>query len=394
MAGMKMEELVALIKNHVSDAIADKWQAMQEESRSAVSPLLIGTPSDPKAKEEKGIRAARYIRALAAAKGDPVRAAKLAKEKWHDEILAASLSTSTLEDGGALVPDEYVDEVIDLLRAKTVVRRMGATSAPMTGSLSMPYLSEGSTASYVGETKNITASQQKFGMLQLTDKKLAALVPVSNDLLRNASPRADQIVRNDMVRSMSLREDLAFIRGDGTENTPKGMRYWAKSANVFTATQAGAKATVEEVIADLGKAVRLLEEGIVPMESLAWAMTPRVKWFLYTLVNSNGNYVFKDEMDKGTLLTFPMASTTQIPNNLGVGTNESELYLFDASTLVIGENSSIIIDVFEGGAYFDGSAVVSGISTDQTVVRAIAKHDFGARYRGQEIVVLTNKWGA
>lgn len=389
-----MDDLVNLIKNQVGEAVAEKYQEMTE-NRKSVASMLIGEPEKETKPQEKGLQAARFIRALAAAKGDPDRAAKLAKEKWRDEVLAAALSTSAVEEGGALVPDQYVDEVIDLLRAKTVVRRLGAGSMPMVGSASIPFLSEGSTANYVGENKNINPSQQKFGMLQLSEKKLAAIVPVSNDLLRNSSGRADAIVRNDMVRSLGLREDLAFIRGDGTENTPKGMRYWADTANVFAATQSGASATVAEVIADLGKAVRLLEEGNVPMENAGWAFTPRVKWFLRTLVNANGQYIFRDEIDNGTLLGFPFATTTQIPNNLGGGANESEIYLADFSTLVIAESAQIMIDVFQGGAYFDGSQVVSGISTDQTVVRAIAKHDFGARYRGKEIAVITGcKWGA
>jgi HK97 family phage major capsid protein len=135
--------------------------------------------------------------------------------------------------------------------------------------------------------------------------------------------------------------------------------------------------------------VRLLEEANVPMTRAGWIMTPRSKWHLMTLLDSTGNKVFWDEMMLGTLFTFPYRTTTQIPNNLGAAGNQSEIYLAEFPSLIIGENTQLLIDVFPGGAYHDGSSVVSGISSDQTVIRTIARHDFGARYRGKEIAVIT-----
>lgn len=393
MAVMTKQDVDQLIRDIVGEELAKLRKELEQVNRRWTNGLMYGEPA-PKKEPEKGTRAARYLRALAAAKGDPERAAKLAA-KWGDEELSKALSESDFAEGGAIVPDEYVAEVIDLLTAKAVVRSLGVQTAPMnSGSLTMPYLSSGSTASYVGENENITKSQQQFGQLQLSAKKLAALVPISNDLLRDASPSADTIVRNDMVRSMALREDLAFIRDDGTQNKPKGMRYWADAGNVFARTQSGVESTLAEITADLGKAVRLLEEANVALDRPGWIFTPRTKWHLMTIRDGNGNLVFEPEMRGGTLLTYPYRTTTQIPNNLGAG-DESEVYFADFSGLLIGENTQLIIDVFAGGAYYDGAQVVSGISTDQTVIRAIARHDFGARYRGKEIVVITNvDWGA
>ena len=93
---------------------------------------------------EEGMLAARYLRLLAAGKGDPGRAADVAKS-WGDNYMAKSLNESVFSAGGALVPEEFMNELIPMLRAKTIVRSLGATSIPMNrGSLTMPFQNVGS----------------------------------------------------------------------------------------------------------------------------------------------------------------------------------------------------------------------------------------------------------
>jgi HK97 family phage major capsid protein len=268
---------------------------------------------------------------------------------------------------------------------------MGAQSIPMpNGQLTMPFLSAGGIAEYVGENSNATKQEQTFGQLVMTAKKLAVVTPVSNDLLNDSSPSADMIVRNDLVRNAAVREDLAFIRDDGTGNKPRGMRHWAVSGNVF----ATAGTTAAQVAVDLAESVLKLEEGNIPMTRPGWIMSPRSKSYLFRLLDSNSNSIYRDELAQGTLLGFPIMTSTQIPNNLGGGT-ESEVYFADFAHLLIGETESVEITAIDGAAYHDGSAVQSAFSQDQTVMRLIARHDFGARYRGNEIAVVTGvTWGA
>jgi HK97 family phage major capsid protein len=394
---MTKTDVDKLIRDIIGDSLADFRKDVEEQSRKYADKIFADQKTKQPIKEPvKGVRAARFLRALASAKGDPERAAKMAREKWGDEEISKALQESIFEAGGAIVPDEYVAEIIDLLSAQTVVRGSGVTTMPMnSGSLTMPFLADRATAEYVGELQNIPPSQPQFGQLQLSAKKLAALVPISNDLIRDSSPQADTIVRNDMVRSIGLREDLAFIRDDGTQSKPKGMRFWANSDHVFDRTMDGSSVTLAEIISDLGKAIRFLEDANVPIMQGGWLLTPRVKWFLATLLDGNGNRIFWDEMMAGMLYGYPFRVTTQIPNNLTVGSisNATEVYFADFSSLVIAENTQLIVEVFEGGAYYDGSTIVSGISTDATVIRALARHDFGARYRGKEIAVINTDWG-
>jgi len=386
-------DVVAQLKS-LKEEVETLAKSNKEKAERKYTNSFIGKEEAPMIKgreQEKGIMAARYLRLLAAGKGDPERASKIAKG-WGDNYMAKSLNESVFAAGGALVPEEFMNELIPLLRAKTVVRSLGATSIPMNrGSLTMPFQNGASTANYIGELQNIPASQPAYGQLALSAKKLVNLVPISNDLLQDSSFNVDSLVRDDMVRTMSLREDIAFIRDTGAANTPRGMRFWAPAANILPMT---APVTLATITDDLFNAILLLENGNIPLDRAGWIMTPRTKSGLMRLRDLNGNFVYRDEMLRGQLLGFRYETTTQIPNNLGGGANESEVYFADFSSLVIAESSQLQVSVYEGGAFNDGAGVVSGISTDQTVIRAIARHDFGARQRGQEIAVITGvTWG-
>jgi hypothetical protein len=60
------------------------------------------------------------------------------------------------------------------------------------------------------------------GDVKLTEKKLTALVPVSNDLLKNSNIQVDRLIRDDMVRAAANAEDIAYLKGDGLAGQAEG----------------------------------------------------------------------------------------------------------------------------------------------------------------------------
>jgi HK97 family phage major capsid protein len=409
MPTVTLKDIQKMIADAAGKAVADAFAAGREagverqHTRGLRGPAKIAAPGatrghpfaqtkySMKAVEdmtavERGNMAARCIRYLLACGNDPFRAIDTAAH-YGDKILAETwekaLSESVFASGGALLPAEFSSAIIEELGAKAVVRKMGVSTMPMVGSLTLPYFDSSMTAGYVGENSNITKSEPTFGQLQLSDKKLAALVPLSNDLLRTGGSRVDNAVRSHMVRVMGRKEDITFIRSDGSSNEPRGMLYWAVSGNKFNS----AGTSLANVTSDLGNCIYYLESNNVELDSAGWLLSPRSKKALITMRDSNGHLVFKPEMDTGKLFGYPFAVTSQIPENLGGGSNQSEVYFAAFDALVISENESLMVEAFPGGAYYDGSAVQSGISQDQTVIRAIALHDFGAQYRGKEISV-------
>lgn len=353
--------------------------------------------STPEA-ERKGLAYARYVHAMAFTKihqGNASPDAIVAQLKaWGDDDLAdaakKAMSATNATGGGFLVPVQFSNEVIEFLRARTVVRKTngGPRIIPMPmGTIKIPKISGGTQAAYVGEVQNMSKTEAQTAQVTLTFKKLAALVPFSNDLLRYSSPQADAIIRDDVVRAIQVKEDVTFLRSQGAAGTPTGYRYQAVPANIIAATSGQ---TLANVISDLGKLIVALLNNNVPMTRPAWYMAPRTWNFLMTVQNSNGFYVFREEMMAGQLWGWPYGYTTSVPINLTDqgGTTESEVYLVDLDDAVIGEAANLIIDVSNEAAYYDGANVISAFSQDTTVLRAIEEHDFAMRR--QESVALLN----
>jgi HK97 family phage major capsid protein len=389
------KDRIAEIAKEVADSVLSDGKrhalapqaATYDDMVKAMGKLTAPTPTPP----EKGIFAGQFMRALAACKGDPERASRWAEKAFGEEHpVTKTLQASDAAAGGVLVPTEFSTDIIELLREMAVVRSMGPRIIPMpTGSLQIPKITGGATATYLGETDNITADEQAFGTINLTWKKLAVIVPISNDLLRFEAVGADAIIRDDSLYAMISREDQAFLRGDGTENTPKGILNWVLAANTFAAN---ATINLANVTADLADAILRLRQANVKFINPGWIMAPRSEMYLRSVRDANGNFAFKDEMDRGTVFGWKYASTNEVPITLGGGSDESELYLVDFADMIVGESNRVSVDTSAEAAYWDGSALQSAYSRDLTLLRLIAHHDFGVRHEESIVVVTAVKW--
>lgn len=344
-------------------------------------------------KREKGVTLSRIARALAACKGSKVEASKFALDHYKDKVASQylALSASTGSAGGFWVPDALAAEVIELLRPQTAVRSLNPTLAPLpNGSLTLPGIAGGAVASYIGEQQNMPKTEVTARQVKLAAKKLACLVPISNDLIRYASPSADSIVRDDIVRAVAQAEDSAFIRGAGTSYTPKGLRNWTVAANTF-----GANATInlDNVTADLKKLKGLLEDADCRMLRPGWIGHPRTFRYLQFVRDGNGNFAFQAEISQGTLLSYPFRRTTLVPKNLGGGSDESELYFADFADVVIGDVPVIVLEVSSEASYDDGTGTMrSAFGRDETVVKMIVEHDIAMRHDESVAYMSAVKW--
>ncbi|MCC3681194.1 phage major capsid protein, partial [Staphylococcus epidermidis] len=316
---------------------------------------------------------------LGAGQGNQQLAAQLAKEGNFSSEVQMALSTVTPGAGGVLVPQNFSSEVIESLRPASVVRKMGVRSLPLNnGNLTMPRITGNTVVTYIGSEQDIALTGMTFADTKLSAKKPAALVPISNDLLRmsGVNPRVDQLVADDVTVSMGLSEDLHFIRADGSGVLPKGMRYWAIPQNLVPAP-AAATITLEKIDLFAGGMMLRVETANVQMKSCGWLMHPRVLRWLQSLRDGNGNKAYP-EIEQGNWKGYPVGLSNQIPVNLGVDGDETEIYFVNFADMMIGEDMDLVIDFSKEAAYKDGAGNwVSAFQRDQTLVRVIAKHDFG-----------------
>lgn len=398
------EQAKELFEEIVGRAIAD-IKAENEDLAKKLEADLVALRAENDKKfpadeyPKKGLKAARFARAVIAGRGNPDAAIKFAKETLNDDRIVKALQAADFESGGALIPEVYGQEFIALLHEEASVLALQPTRAPMPGgNLTLRKATAGATAYWVGESEAITPSQPTTGQVKLASKTVAILVPVTNKLLRNMRDTgfdSDLLILDDMISTSTEEIDSTLLRSPGTENRPKGLLYLVASANKFAITHAAAAATLEEITADLATVQMLVEEAKIRVRRPGWVFAPRTKWHLFTIRDASGQYAFKDDVQRGELFGSPFRATSLIPRNLGGTTDESEVYFADFGRLIYGQDGGVRTAVFDGGAYSSGGTVVSGISQDETVMRLMMDLDFQTRYAGQEIGVLTEvDWGA
>jgi len=404
---MLQEKLSPQIAQMVTDAIEKaRKDAGSPDAIKAAAALLQKEREDAVSATKGLCKAGRFARALVAGRMNVSKAADYARTNWQDEGMAKALAESTFVDGGVLVPTNVSNEIIELLRPASVVRSLGAREVPLNnGNLSMPYVATGVTPYSVGENQNVMPSGMTFGELNMRARKMRAIVPISNDLLRDASAAADAFVQNDMVQALRALEDQYFLRGTGTGNQPRGLKYLVQSANILTASNAANTvngSTLTEQIKDMMLALQTVETGLngTPIVKGGWIFTTRVKYALMQAKDTTGTFLFRDEMlQRGTLWGFPFRATPVMPANLndvgGFSSKESEIIFADFDKILIGTEGGLEIDVEKYAAYHDGTTVISGLSTDQTVIAGTLRSDIAARYRGAEIAIIRGTtWGA
>ena len=341
------------------------------------APVVIA--SKPEAKQYTGAKMARMVMSIAASEGDLTDAAKFARNEIGDADVAMAIETSA-GSGGALIPQNMYDEVIELLRARTVVRRLGAQIVPLpNGNLSIPRHSSGATSGFVGEGADVLATEAEFDDVKLSAKTMITLVPMSNQLIGRAGFNVESLVLNDMLGAMSVREDKAFLRDDGTNNTPTGFKKTATDAVGRTVSWSGSFG-LNAVDAYLDALMLKLLESDSLMIRPGWAMSPRTYMKLFGLRDGNGNKVYP-EMSQGQLKGFPIYHTTTIPVNLGAGSNESEIYFADWNDVVIGEMENMKVDFSREATYKDSNGqLVSAFARNQSLIRVVGEIDIGFRH--------------
>lgn len=326
----------------------------------------------------------RAVKCIHASNGDPERAAYNAEHKFMDTEMAhefKALSATSPADGGYLVPEVYANEIIELLYPATVIYSLGARRLGMNnGNLNIPKIKTGSRALFTGESRKIPNSAPNFGNLKLSAKKLTALIPMSNDLLRSTNFDNDVIVGQDITKQMALGVDYGALLGTGGEFQPLGI---TKNKNVLTidVTSAGTEYASKDGLltaAFPNYLVAAVLKNNVYADGLGFVFNTSVEQFFKSLRDNVGGFVFAKEMDeKHTLVGYPYRATNLLETTGG----KTSIIFGNWNDLVIGEQGALEIETSREGTWTDDAGnLVSAFENDQTLIRAINNVDTGLRH--------------
>lgn len=218
---------------------------------------------------------------------------------------------------------------------------------------------------------------------------MIAMVPISNQLIGRAGYNVEQLVLQDILTAISVREDKAFMRDDGTGDTPVGMKARATEWNRLLPWEVAAEVNLQTIDTYLDSIILMAMDGNSNMISCGWGMSNRTYMKLFGLRDGNGNKVYP-EMAQGILKGFQIQRTSAIPANLGDAGKESEIYFADFNDVVIGEDGNMKVSFSQEASYQDGDGnLVSAFSRNQSLIRVVTEHDIG--FRHPEGLVLGTK---
>ena len=381
-------ELLSDIKKDLKGYITDEMGSQIEDYKRKYANKLNKEVNKPSGDEKIGF--GKIISTLAKSKGDSYRARQVAKE-MGDEVLKGAMNEESFTAGGAFVVDEFRGgEMIDLLRNASVVRQAKPRIIPLgtSGVVSIPKVTHGTSAYFAGELDNAETTEMETGTLTLTAKKMTAVVPVSNELLKDSSISMEQQIMSDLAAAFATKEDITMLRGAGGENSFKGLRHLANANNILSVTDA-TDPSAADTIADLYRMLTRMKENNIPGARLIFFFNPRTEAYLKQLRDSTGGFLFANEMNSSNkILGVSYLVSNNMPSNLGGGSDETEIILADMNEVILATKEEIEITVVPYGAYYDGSSVVSGISQDSTVIVARERLDFNVR-RDLAVVVMT-----
>ena len=343
------------------------------------------------------IQLARAIKCLDVfGRHDPDMAAFYAKKKYDDAEMSRefkALSATSPSGGGYLIPEVYLDDIVELLYAKTVIFELGAQKVPMAnGNLNIPRMTSGARATWGGEGRKIAKSQPAFGNIKLSSKRLEAIVPQTRELLMSTNFSADQMFANDLTRRMELGLDFGGMFGKGGEFQPLGIftdkeveHLDAKAlGNADLASDAGA------ITADFPVFVRskVLAKNVDDAH-LGWTFNSVLEGYLMNMKTTTGAYIYRDEMTGGKLLGFPYRVSNQITTSDG---GLTELGFGNWADLLVGEQLGLETYTTLDGSWVDEDGVQhNAFEENLAATRALMYVDIAARHKESFIHVKNIK---
>lgn len=319
-----LNELNQLIADGVKEIVGDLKAEILKETQKGLAD--IKKPDD----EEKIEKAAKFI-----------------KDACFGRLEEKAIDTGN-NSFGHTIPNELADFI---LTKKDKISRMRqlAYSFKLSGNFQLPTEGTGVTAYWVDDNNTITQSDPTIEKKSLSDYYLAARVLIPRKLLNTSAFNIVNFIGELSSRKLRDAEETSFVAGDGS-GKPNGVR-GAGLAEIAQADVSFKYVDLVNLYYDLPEQYR---QNAVFMTSGAGMKLIR------SLTDENKMPIF-DVRDQ-TIFNRPVMESADIPANLGVGMDETEILFFDPWYYWIKDGEQMFIDT---------DKVISKLQTEVVVAEAI-----------------------
>jgi HK97 family phage major capsid protein/HK97 family phage prohead protease len=365
----------------------------------------------------KGIAFARYARCKALGRILSRNPEDIAQKMYpqHEElhmvlktdIPAANTATSLW--AGALVGSEtsLFADFVEYLRPLTVIGQFGSGGVP--GFRRVPFRTPlitqtaTTTGYWVGEGQPKPMSKAGFTRTTLLPYKAAALTAATMEVLRDSSPSAETLIRDDIAKSVAARLDTDFL--DPQKGLEANVSPASISNGVTPIVSSGRDA--DSVRADMVSVMAAYLAANNTPSSGVWVMSAITALQLSLLTNALGQPEFPGmSMTGGTLQGLPVITSEYIAYTTDSPTEGRDVFLVNASDIYFGDDGGIDVrmsteaslEMEDGPANASAPTVAQAQLTSMfqtNSVAFLAERTVGwARRRTEAVVQLSQvEWG-
>lgn len=271
-------------------------------------------------KDAPGVNFARVARCKALARLDHVPAYELARLHYgedsevygHLKAAVAAGTTSQTTWAAPLVGDESTvfADFVEYLRPMTILGRMGQGGIP--SPTRIPFRTRlitqttGGEGYWVGEGNAKPLTKFDFTGTTLDPLKVANIAVITMELLRDSSPSAEAIVRDQLAAALAARLDIDFL--DPTKVSVSGVSPASITNGVTPITSSGN--TADDVRCDLQALLQAYATANNPPTTGVIIMSASKAIALMSMRNALGAREFPDlTMNGGFLEGFPVITS-------------------------------------------------------------------------------------
>jgi HK97 family phage major capsid protein len=413
----EIDTLTGEIEQLDTDIRMKKVEVMTCDSARQVTPSVPTAPNlnthkgfNPVEEDElrdpdkKGIQYTRLVIAKALAYLDGVSPMAIAEKRWGRsnptlvrviKTAVAGGGTESGEWGAELVAADtrFTGDFISLLTAKTVFDKLGLREIP--ANVMIKGQDGAATGYWVGQSKPIPVSAQSFSNVSLTEMQVGAIAVVSNALLRNPTPSAEMLIRDQLVDASSQRVDGTFLSTSAISAgvSPAGILY-----GLAAGTSAGTDS--DALRADI-KALYASFIAAKNASGLKLVMNPALAKAIQLMVNTLGLAEFPGiTQDGGTLLGDMVVTGDNVNANHIILLKPSDIYrIGDTGVQVsISREAMIEMDTAPTGASDTpagaSTAMVSMFQSESTALKVVRSVNFQLRRAGAVAYISDADYGA
>lgn len=240
--------------------------------------------------------------------------------------------TTNVNSFGYTIPTEVADAVLEKRDALVKMRKY-AFVFKMAGKFQLPKEGTAVTSYWVGDNEEVTESNPTIIKADLDDYYLATRVLIPRKLLNTTAINVINYIANLSSRSLAQAEETAFVAGAGSTQ-PTGLR----TASITGIAQASTSFAYDDLVNLFYGLPEQYRANAVFMTSSAGMKLIR------KLKDTVGLPIF--DPSTSTIWGKPVLESSNIPANLGSGTNETEILFGDLSYYWIkdGEDLTMLSD--------------------------------------------------